>query len=67
MAAPAVSRLYADLDPTDQHTVLTAGLTHLYAARGRARRNGTAPDTSGGAPSTRPRSIRRRGPSMLTR
>lgn len=42
--APDVSRAYASLDPTDQYTVLTAGLTHLYAARGRARRNGTAPD-----------------------
>ncbi|MGW2722413.1 helix-turn-helix domain-containing protein [Streptomyces sp. NPDC001492] len=45
VAAPAINRAYAGLDPTDQYAVLTAGLTHLYAARDRARRNGTAPDT----------------------
>lgn len=40
-----VSRVYAGLDPAEQRTVLTAGLTHLVTARGRARLNGTAPDT----------------------
>jgi hypothetical protein len=44
-ADSTVSRVYAGLDPAEQHTVLTAGLTHLVTARGRARRNGTAPDT----------------------
>ncbi|WDO11282.1 helix-turn-helix domain-containing protein (plasmid) [Streptomyces murinus] len=40
-----VSRVYAGLDPASQRTVLTSGPTHLLTARGRARRNGTAPDT----------------------
>ncbi|WP_392973680.1 hypothetical protein [Streptomyces sp. LN245] len=44
-AAPTISNTFVGLDPADQHTVLTAGLTHLITARGRARRNGTAPDT----------------------
>jgi hypothetical protein len=44
-ADPAISRVYAGLGPAEQRTVLTAGLTHLVTARGRARRNGSAPDT----------------------
>ncbi|MFJ8086314.1 helix-turn-helix domain-containing protein [Streptomyces sp. NPDC096205] len=40
-----IIRVSAGLDPAEQRTVLTAGLTHLLTARGRARRNGTAPDT----------------------
>ncbi|MEU9348979.1 helix-turn-helix domain-containing protein [Streptomyces sp. NPDC048278] len=44
-AAPTLSRTFAGLDPADQASVLAAGLTRLAVARGRARRNGTAPDT----------------------
>jgi hypothetical protein len=42
---PAVSRAFGGLGPADQYAVLAAGLTHLATARGRARRNGAAPDT----------------------
>ncbi|MGW3313931.1 helix-turn-helix domain-containing protein [Streptomyces sp. NPDC001073] len=44
-AVRTLSRTFAGLDLDEQYSVLAAGLTDLIAARGRARRNGTAPDT----------------------
>ncbi|MFF7369804.1 helix-turn-helix domain-containing protein [Streptomyces tricolor] len=44
-AAPTLNRTFVRLDPAEQYSVLAAGLAHLAITRGRARRNGTAPDT----------------------